>query len=204
MAKSGLPDTEGKILEAAKKIFVERGFSGAKMQQIADAAGINKALLHYYFRSKDKLFDIIFEREVDDFISHFSSSFAPQGTIEETLKSSMQRAIQYFSENPVIPVSIINELNRNPQKVDLIKNNVRLTGFVHRLKARVETDIREKKIKEIRPEKLLMAIMSLILFPIMARNVMSAILGMNEKELMKLWTRNEATDFIADAIRYTG
>ena len=54
-------ETEEKILEAAKKVFVNKGYDGARMQQIADEAGINKSLLHYYFRSKDKLFEAVFQ-----------------------------------------------------------------------------------------------------------------------------------------------
>src|SRR5262245_51487236 len=52
--------TEERIITAARKVFLSKGLAGARMQDIADEAGINKALLHYYFRSKEKLFDMIF------------------------------------------------------------------------------------------------------------------------------------------------
>ena len=54
-------NTESRILEAAKEVFIAKGFDGARMQEIADTAEINKALLHYYFRNKDKLFEAVFE-----------------------------------------------------------------------------------------------------------------------------------------------
>ncbi|HNA17232.1 MAG TPA: helix-turn-helix domain-containing protein, partial [Ferruginibacter sp.] len=56
-------DTEQKILESARNVFIQKGLAGARMQDIADHAGVNKALLHYYFTSKDKLFNIVFEQE---------------------------------------------------------------------------------------------------------------------------------------------
>ncbi|MGZ6540298.1 MAG: TetR/AcrR family transcriptional regulator, partial [Bacteroidia bacterium] len=62
--------TEGKILEAAKEVFMKYGLYGARMQDIADTAGINKALLHYYFRNKEKLFDKIFENALGRFFEH--------------------------------------------------------------------------------------------------------------------------------------
>jgi TetR/AcrR family transcriptional regulator len=61
-------ETERKILQAAREVFQRKGLYGARMQEIADAAGINKALLHYYFRNKDKLFDAIFSDVFQNFI----------------------------------------------------------------------------------------------------------------------------------------
>ncbi len=65
--KSGKSDTEEQILKAARKLFENKGFNGARMQEIADEAGINKSLLHYYFRSKEGLFDQIFLEAFKDF-----------------------------------------------------------------------------------------------------------------------------------------
>ncbi|MCB0293033.1 MAG: helix-turn-helix transcriptional regulator, partial [Calditrichaeota bacterium] len=61
-------ETERKIVEAASTVFLEKGKTGARMQAIADRAGINKALLHYYFRSKDRLYQEVFERQVETFV----------------------------------------------------------------------------------------------------------------------------------------
>ena len=63
--------TEQKIREAARKVFQAKGMHGARMQDIADTAGINKALLHYYFRSKDQLFEAIFKEALQQLIPKF-------------------------------------------------------------------------------------------------------------------------------------
>ena len=65
--------TELQIKEAAKKVFLKRGFGGARMQEIADEAGINKAMLHYYFRSKKKLFEVIFNEAIGEMIPHITN-----------------------------------------------------------------------------------------------------------------------------------
>ncbi|MEZ5028147.1 MAG: helix-turn-helix domain-containing protein [Ferruginibacter sp.] len=62
-------NTEQVILLAARKVFIEKGLAGSRMQDIANQAGHNKALLHYYFTSKNKLFDIVFEQEIEVFFS---------------------------------------------------------------------------------------------------------------------------------------
>jgi AcrR family transcriptional regulator len=202
MVNTGYSDTEIKILEAAKNVFIKQGFSGAKMQLIANEAGINKALLHYYFRSKDKLFDIIFEKELDDFFLQYSNSMTLYGSLEKTLKDRMSAAIKYFSENPVIPVFIINELNRNPYKIELIKKNIKLKAFYQKFKEHVEQEIKEKKLKKVDVQKLFTAIISLILFPVMAKNVLTAIYDMSENSFIKHAIKADVADFIIDAVKY--
>ena len=75
--------TEKKILDAAKVVFLEKGFDGARMQEIADEAKINKALLHYYFRSKDKLFDAIFHEAFQQFLPHIAEIMMTQKPLFE-------------------------------------------------------------------------------------------------------------------------
>lgn len=201
MSITKLSETENKILDAAKKVFIQNGFAGAKMQQIADEAGINKALLHYYFRSKDKLFDIIFESELENFFTQFSNSMTTHGSFEKTLKPSMATAVKYFSENPVIPVFIINELNRNPQKAELIKNNKKLTDFIDHFKSQIESEKKENIIKDVDSIQLFTVLISLIMFPIMAKNMLKSVFNFTEEELMTMICKANVADFIINAIK---
>ena len=79
------PDTstEEKILAAARKVFIAHGLAGARMQEIADEAGINKALLHYYFRSKDKLFETILVETMQSFLPRVNAIFTSDLPLEE-------------------------------------------------------------------------------------------------------------------------
>ena len=78
--------TEGKILAAARKVFIAKGMAGARMQDIADEAGINKALLHYYFRSKEKLFETIFKELSLQFLPRINSLFESELSLFEKIE----------------------------------------------------------------------------------------------------------------------
>lgn len=111
-------DTEVLILKAARKIFIEKGLDGARMQEIADEAGINKALLHYYFRSKDKLFEMIFQEEIGKFFPKlFSIVASNEITFEEKIRLFVDNYISIFINNPFLPSFIIREINSNPESI---------------------------------------------------------------------------------------
>ena len=80
--------TEEKILAAAKKIFVQKGMAGARMQDIADEAGINKALLHYYFRNKEKLFEVIFLAAAERLFPRINRIFEADMPLFERIEES--------------------------------------------------------------------------------------------------------------------
>ncbi len=111
-------DTEIKILEAAKKVFILKGLDGARMQEIADEAGINKALLHYYFRSKDQLFAMIFKVEIGTFFPRLIPVLLSKDmSFDEKIRHFVEGYINLFLNNPFLPTFIIREINRNPQMV---------------------------------------------------------------------------------------
>jgi len=109
-------DTESKILEAAKRVFVKKGLDGARMQEIADEAGINKALLHYYFRSKEKLFMTIFKVELNNFFPRLIPVLLSKDmTYEQKIKHFVDEYIDLFLRNPFLPAFVLREANRNPE-----------------------------------------------------------------------------------------
>ena len=81
-------ETEAKIIQAATEVFLEKGKDGARMQEIAQKANINKALLHYYFRSKDKLYEKVFREKVFNFLDELFSSVPETNEIKTVLKQS--------------------------------------------------------------------------------------------------------------------
>uniref|UniRef100_UPI002600CD9D TetR/AcrR family transcriptional regulator n=1 Tax=uncultured Chitinophaga sp. TaxID=339340 RepID=UPI002600CD9D len=78
-------NTEQLIIAAAKKIFFQKGLSGARMQDIADEAGINKAMLHYYYRSKDKLFDMVFQSAMGEMMVDIKAILEKDASLQEKL-----------------------------------------------------------------------------------------------------------------------
>src|SRR3712207_2537327 len=101
-------NTEQRILQAAKTVFMHRGMAGARMQDIADEAGINKAMLHYYFRSKEKLFEVIFREAIGKFLPKINATIALDCSLFEKIHIFCREYITVLMENPYIPLFIIN------------------------------------------------------------------------------------------------
>lgn len=111
-------DTEQQILVAARKVFIEKGLDGARMQEIADEAGINKALLHYYFRSKDKLFEMIFQEEIGKFLPKMLNLMAsPEVSFEDKIRAFVDNYISIFINNPFLAPFILREIHRDPENM---------------------------------------------------------------------------------------
>jgi TetR/AcrR family transcriptional regulator len=161
--------TEEKILDAAKKVFIRKGMYGARMQEIADEAGINKALLHYYFRSKNKLFDAIFQETFKEFVARAFSILKDKIPFEEKIEKFVSNYIDVVSENPFMPVFIINEINQNPERLSDI------TNIMSVIKTEISADLVEKvesgEYRKIDPVQLFSSIISMTVFPFLARPI---------------------------------
>src|SRR5574339_606892 len=115
MVKKKNTDTsEEKILAAARKVFMEKGMAGARMQDIADEDGINKALLHYYFRSKDKLFETIFAETSSRFIPRMTEILNADTPLFEKINTFCEAYISQIQQNPYMPLFLMNEANKHP------------------------------------------------------------------------------------------
>src|SRR5690606_28067883 len=113
--------TEEKIIAAARKLFTEKGYAAARTRDIAEVAGINLALLNYYFRSKEKLFDIIMTENLHQFIGVINQIVNNEKTsLDKKLEALVANYIDLLTEQPNLPLFILTEIRRHPQK--LIKN----------------------------------------------------------------------------------
>ena len=107
--------TEEKIFEAATDVFVDKGMDGSRMQDIANRAGINKALLHYYFRTKDQLFNAVFEMIARKIPQKICPCIRMKILVlRRKSGSSSKKHIKFLQENPKLPAFILNEVNRKP------------------------------------------------------------------------------------------
>ena len=107
---------EQRILVSAREIFHKRGFEGARMQEIADKAGINKALLHYYFRSKEKLFDAVFDEALKALLPKVKELLNAELPLFDKIKYFTENYITLLMKNMYLPVFVINEMYQNPEK----------------------------------------------------------------------------------------
>ncbi|PIV16230.1 MAG: TetR/AcrR family transcriptional regulator, partial [Flavobacteriales bacterium CG03_land_8_20_14_0_80_35_15] len=108
---------ENNILNAAKEIFEKKGMAAARMQEIADEAGINKAMLHYYYRSKQLLFEAVFKSAFSLLAPQLNEIINADTSIFEKIKNFSSNYISFVIKHPYLPNFIIQELNRNPDFV---------------------------------------------------------------------------------------
>lgn len=122
--------TEERIFDAATEVFVEKGLDGARMQDIASHAGINKSLLHYYYRSKDRLFNAVFEKVARKMFERFSLVFDANKSLEDKIRFFYNEHIAFLQKNPRLPLFLLNEINRHPERIKkFIENNVNIENF---------------------------------------------------------------------------
>ena len=195
--------TEKIILEAARQVFIRKGFDGARMQEIADEANINKALLHYYFRSKDKLFMVIFVDVIQTFLlSSVKLIQNPGHSVFDKIRLFVEKYISLIQENPYLPGFILNELNRRPDRlVGIFKSSgLELDYFF----SQIEKEIREGKIKPVEPEHLLINMISMCVFPFVGKPMINTIiLSYSEKDFNLFMEERKRTipEFIINSIK---
>jgi TetR/AcrR family transcriptional regulator len=168
--------TEEKIFEAATDVFLEKGMDGARMQDIANKAGINKALLHYYFRTKDKMFNAVFEMIAKQMFRKFAPLFEEGLTLDEKIRFFFREHITFLQQNPRLPGFILNEVNRNPARIRKLLSNVNFDNLWLRLYEMHKDEFNKYNItKEILPQ-LLVSMAAISVFPFAAKGIIEGIL----------------------------
>ncbi len=203
MAQSLDLSTEQKILEAAKKVFICKGLDGARLDEIATEAGINKALLHYYFRSKENLFETIFDQIVEKIVPDFTAIVESKKPIEEKIELFVHRYIDFVSENPQIPVFMITEVNRNPERMKVILSHSHNFAKMQQFAFQMITEMQVGRIKSFNPLHLILNIISLCIFPFIAKPVIQTILQIKDDDLTILLQqrKEEVSRFLHEALR---
>lgn len=176
-------DTETLILEAATKEFGAKGFDGARTSTIAAEAGVTHAMLHYYFRTKKKLFERIFQDKINQIINVIlSSMIESKEDIKTRIRKMIERHIDFLNDNKELPTYFINTINTQPQSY--IEAITRLLGEIHeRLDNFQEIlDAAHKKgeINKVDARTLVGDIACLNVFPFVAYPIMMTTMGYDD------------------------
>lgn len=173
--------TEEKIKEAARKVFTRKGYAATRTRDIAEEAGLNLALLNYYFRSKEKLFEIIMMEKFQRLFGALLPILNNESTnLETKVQLIVENYIDLLSVTPDLPLFVLSEIRSNParfgEKVQA-SNLIRNSHFVKQL---------QEKRKDIHPIHFLMSLLGMLLFPFIARPVFGSAGLINEKEFSAL------------------
>jgi AcrR family transcriptional regulator len=195
--------SEEKIIQAARLVFMRKGFAGARMQDIADEAGINKALLHYYFRNKEKLFEVISREAFDILIPQVLDVFNSDLDFFGKIRGLARAYIKMASENPYLPIFVLNQMHTDPGHFRKVFGKVSRRIPLPRFRQEISQAVKEGLIRPVEPHQLIMNIISLCLFPYIARPMFQMVMQVTDDQFMEMAeTRRESVaEFIIQAIR---
>ena len=192
--------TEEKIKDAARRVFTQKGYSATRTRDIAEESGYNLALINYYFRSKEKLFDIIMVEHIQAFAHNVVGILNDHDTtLQEKIETLISHYIDMLIKNPDLPLFMLNEIRTDPGKL------VAKIGIdeVHHKELYIVTQWKEmaamKKIPDFNPVHMLMNIVSLTIFPFVASPLIKNRTGLNteafnmlmeeRKKLIPIWVQ---------------
>lgn len=180
MDKKEIQSKEQQILQAAEQEFLTKGYDGARTTSIAQAAGVTHAMLHYYFRTKEQLF----ERIVDDkFATMSRSMFAimgdPKLPIVERIKGGVAAHFDFVAANPQLPRFVINDIVSRPERYEVLYKRIEpiVNNIFNGLQSEIDSLAERGEIERIDVRMLLISIMSLNIFTFVAYPFMKPLVG---------------------------
>jgi AcrR family transcriptional regulator len=203
-------DTEARILDAAHLVFVRRGTAGARMQDIADEAGVNKALLHYYFRSKSRLAAAVFQRVARGLFLRVSEILGSDAAIEDKVRRVVHLYLEQLMKTPYAPAYVISELNQHPDRAAQFVEAVRhireqslSTDVLDTLGKQLRRGVRAGEMRAISTPQFIANLASLCIFPFAARPMLCAILDLDDRGFARFIEERKTVlpEFFLNALR---
>ena len=203
-------DTEQRILQAARSVFVRRGTSGARMQEIAAEAGVNQALLHYYFRSKERLSVAVFQQLASRLFPALITTLASDASIDEKIERVVALYLENLSKNPFLPGYLISELHHHPDRVPHmlatatgVDPAAMLGQAFAKLGQQIDARVAAGTMRPISPQQFAANLISLCVFPFAARPMMSMAFSLDDAGFARFIheRRRELPQFFKHAIR---
>lgn len=178
--------TEEKIKAAARVVFHKKGYAATRTRDIAEEAGINLALLNYYFRSKEKLFDIIMFETIFGFMQNMAMVLNDEkSTLEKKVEMIAFNYIDFITKEPNIPIFMLSELRNNAGRL-LEKLPIKQLIMTSAFFRQHQEAVAKGKITEPNPLHFLMNLLSLVVFPFIGQPLLQGISGLNETQFNQL------------------
>ena len=172
-------ETRERILDAADRVFTRKGTASGRTQEIADEAGVNKALVHYYFGTKAALADAIFARALGTLVPRIFGILADPGRgIEQKVPAIVKEQIDFHSARPYLAGYMIAELHAHPERVArMMTAHGRVPLDV--LRRQLQEGARAGRLRRISPEQFVANMMGLLLFPFAVRVALCELLDLD-------------------------
>ena len=195
--------TEEKIFEAATEVFIEKGLDGSRMQDIADRAGMNKSLLHYYYRSKDRLFNAVFEMIAMQMVKKFAPVFDENKSLEEKVRFFFREHISFLQKNPRLPAFLLNEINRNPARIKKFLANINVENFWTMLYTQHKEELEKYNITRENIPQIMTTLVGISVFPFAAKKLIEGIFGKIGLDFNDFLEERKtfAADFVISALK---
>ncbi|PZR25325.1 MAG: TetR/AcrR family transcriptional regulator [Citrobacter freundii] len=195
--------SEEKILDAARTVFLQKGMAGARMQEIADEAGINKALLHYYFKSKELLFDRVFLQAAEKLFPKMNAILNGDLPLFEKIENFIDTYIGIMIENPYLPLFVLNEIHRDPEGFYKRMSHEMKFPRPEKFLLQIDEEVKAGRIKPVSPLQLFMTIISGTVFPFVGKPLFQAHIGVDEFQFRQfiLQRRTDFARFIIDGLK---
>lgn len=178
-------NTKDKILESARILFMKEGMEGVRMQMVANEAGVNKGLLHYYYKSKDKLFTAVFNKVMSELLKSISSIFDnKEVSLDEKIDYAVDAYFSFLSKNPRIPVFFIFEINRDSEILKRLGFGEKIKGLIESASSAFPGDQDPEFIFHF-----IFTLVSLSVFPFMVKPMLTEITGSELKSEAFLQSR---------------
>jgi AcrR family transcriptional regulator len=203
-------DTESRILDAAHAVFMRRGTAGARMTEIAREAGVNHALVHYYFRSKQRLAEAVFRRAIGQFFPVMIGVLVSDAPLEEKVRLVAAAQIDMLQRNRDLPGYLLAELNHYPERAEQLLSSIsgttpatlrgRLFGT---LGNQLDDAVRDGLLRPIRPQEFVLNLVSMVVYPFAARPLVQVIMGLDDAAFSAMMEqrKTEIPAFFLSALR---
>ena len=173
---------EQAILDAAERLFLKKGFKATSTTQIAQEAGCNQALVHYYFRTKERLFEGIFQQKIKFFVGALLDVGEEDLPFIEKLERRISSHFEAIRTDPRLPLFFLNELSANPDRIDAIRHVVGdlPERAINRLDKELKAEIKKGKIRPVSVRDLLITMVSLNLMAFMGAPMFKLMTGIGD------------------------
>jgi len=179
-------DTRERILKAATEVFVEKGLAGARMQEIADHAGVNKAMLHYYFRSKEHLYESVITTTIANVMTEVRGVLQDEGlSFEERIARFIGAYFDALKDHTYMPRLVMQDLMVGGQRVvQYFRKAAEQAGFLGGVPVLgiLEEGIECKELRKIDPKQAIVSLVSMVAFYFLGRPIFSGVLGLSDED----------------------